>query len=70
MGPQATRCTQKQLAYLAYWQARGHQFKRDERILEDTCIPPSALDKPRAIELIVTAAAIIAAGVWQYTNNA
>lgn len=38
---QATKCTQKQLAYLAYWRNRGYQFGRDDVIPENTLTPPS-----------------------------
>lgn len=69
MKTQATRMTQKQLAYLSYWQARGHQFGISEAIPENTCITPSKWDRPRAIELVATLAAMIAIGVWQYAIN-
>lgn len=69
MKPQATKCTQKQLAYLAHWQALGYQFSHDERIPEDTCITPGGWDRPRAIELAVTAALLIAVAAWQYVKN-
>lgn len=41
MHSQATRTTQKQLAYLAYWQARGYRFGRNELAPESTATPPS-----------------------------
>lgn len=40
MKTQATRCTQKQLAYMAHWQKLGHVFKRGDVIPENTLIPP------------------------------
>lgn len=41
MKPQATRTTQKQLAYLSYWQSKGYTFSRDETAPENTVTPPS-----------------------------
>lgn len=61
---QATKATQKQLAYLAYWGARGYQFGRDDVILESTCIPPRSADIPRPIELAVTAILLISIVIW------
>lgn len=58
--------TPKQLAYLAYWRARGHQFVRNEAIPESTAIPPRQMDRPRAIELAVTAGLLIAIFVWEW----
>ncbi len=66
MKPQATRHTQRQLAYMAYWQARGYQFGRDEAIPESTSIMPRKWDQPRPIELVVTAAVLIGMGICQY----
>lgn len=66
MKTQATRMTQKQLAYLAYWQARGHQFGRNDRIPESTSIPPRQMDRPRAIELGITAGLLIAIFVREW----
>lgn len=63
---QATRCTQKQLEYLAYWQSRGHQFGRNDRIPESTSILPRQMDRPRAIELAVTAGLLIAIFAWEW----
>lgn len=63
---QATRCTQKQLAYLSYWQVRGHQFGRNEAIPENTAIPPRQMDRPCAIELAVTAGLLIAIFAWEW----
>lgn len=40
MQTQATRYTPKQLAYLAYWEARGYTFGRDDVIPESTEIKP------------------------------
>lgn len=63
---QATRCSQKQLAYLSYWQSRGHQFGRDEEIPENTAILPRQMDRPRAIELAVTIGLLIAIFAWEW----
>lgn len=41
MKPQATRTTQKQLAYLSYWQSKGYTFTRNETAPENTVTPPS-----------------------------
>lgn len=38
--PQATRHTQQELAYLAYWEARGYKFKRGEKPPLSTETPP------------------------------
>lgn len=65
MKTQATRCSQKKLAYLSYWMARGYRFKIDEEIPEDTSIPPRSDDMPRPIELAVTAGLLIAIAIWQ-----
>ena len=62
---QATKATPKQLAYLSYWQARGHRFGRDDVIPESTCVPPRSADMPRPVELIVTAVLLIAIFIWQ-----
>lgn len=40
MQSQATKCSQKQLAYLAYWQNRGYTFGRNDVIPESSEIPP------------------------------
>lgn len=37
----ATRCTQRELAMLAYWQSKGIQIRRDQPIPLSTCTPPS-----------------------------
>ncbi|AFV50656.1 hypothetical protein G169_gp43 [Pseudomonas phage AF] len=39
MKSQATRYTRKELAYLAYWEARGYRFKRGQK-------PPLSTDTP------------------------
>ncbi len=55
----ATRCTQKQLAYLAYWQALGYTFGRDDVIPEDTRIRPDAWNLPTRTVLAVTAVMLV-----------
>ncbi len=55
MRAQATRVTQKQLAYLAYWQQRGYTFDRDAVIPESTEILPDAWRVPRVVDLAFTA---------------
>jgi len=52
---QATRCTQRQLAYLAHWQALGYTFGRDDVIPERTSIRPDAWSLPSRTVLAVTA---------------
>jgi len=43
----ATKCTQRELAMLAYWQSRGIQIRRDQKIPLSTETPPSfATDHP------------------------
>ena len=69
MNTQATKATQKQLAYLSHWQARGHKFGRDDVIPESTCVPPRSADMPRPIELVATLAALILLGALQYFFN-
>lgn len=66
MRTQATRMTPKQLAYLSYWQSRGHQFGRNEAIPESIAILPRQMDRPRAIELVVTAVLLIAIFAWEW----
>lgn len=47
MRNQATRCTQRELAMLAYWQSKGIQIRRDQQIPLSTETPPSfATDHP------------------------
>ena len=44
---QATKCTHRELEMLAYWQSRGIQIRRDQKIPLSTETPPSfAVDHP------------------------
>lgn len=61
---QATRLTQQQLAYLAYWQKRGYRFGRDDEIPETTQVPPPGMDQPTAVELLVTGGLVLAIILW------
>ena len=56
---QATRCTQKQLAYWSYWSKRGYTFGRDDVIPEDTSIRPAAWNLPSRTVLAVTAVLLV-----------
>ena len=58
--PQATRCTQRQLAYLAHWQALGYTFDRDAVIPESTLIKPDAWNLPTRTVLAVSAVMLAA----------
>jgi len=59
MQAQATKHTQKQLAYLAYWQQRGYTFGRNDVIPESTLIPPSQWYAPKWYDFAVTAVALV-----------
>lgn len=56
---QATRCTQRQLAYWSYWTKRGYTFGRDDVIPESTSIRPDAWNLPTRTALVVTAAMLV-----------
>lgn len=58
--PQATKATQKQLAYLAYWQQRGYSFGPNDVIPESTEILPDQWSMPRWVDLAFTAIALLA----------
>lgn len=66
---QATKCTQKQLAYAAYWQARGYTFPRDAVIPESTLTPPNTWALPSRTVLAVTAVMLAAVGVILWLNQ-
>ena len=57
--PQATRCTQSQLAYLAHWQALGYTFDRDDVIPSDIRVKPDAWSLPSRTVLAVTAVMLV-----------
>ena len=69
MRTQATRCTQTQLAYLAYWQARGHTFPRDAVIPESTLTPPDTWALPSRTVLAVTTVMLVSVGVILWLNQ-
>jgi hypothetical protein len=69
MKSQATRCNQRQLAYLAYWQARGYSFPRDAVIPESTLTPPNTWALPSRTVLAVTAVVLVAVGVILWLNQ-
>lgn len=56
---QATRCTQKQLAYWSYWTKRGYTFARDAVIPENTSIRPDAWHLPSRTVLAATAVMLV-----------
>jgi len=56
---QATRCTQRQLAYWGYWTKRGYTFGRDDLIPESTSIKPDDWNLPTRTALVVTAAMLV-----------
>ena len=69
MKSQATRCNQRQLDYLAYWQARGYTFPRDAVIPESTMTPPNTWALPSRTVLAVTAVMLVAVGVILWLNQ-
>jgi hypothetical protein len=69
MKPQATRCTQKQLAYLTHWQQRGYTFGRDATIPESTEILPDAWCVPTWQELAFTAVCLAAIALKLYIDG-
>lgn len=69
MKPQATRVTQKQLAYLAYWQQRGYTFDRDAVIPESTEILPDAWRLPHVVDLAFTAVCLGVIGFTLYLKG-
>lgn len=61
---QATRTTQKQLAYLAYWQDQkhgGYRFAKNELAPENTVTPPSFASRHPIIDAAI-GGLILAAG--------
>lgn len=67
--PQATRASQKQLDCLAYWQARGYTFGRDDVIPESIENRPRAWCMPRSIELVVTGICLVIVGTCLYVSG-
>ena len=59
MKEQATRCTQRQLAYLAHWQALEYTFGRDAVIPSDIRVKPDAWSLPTRTVLAVTAVMLV-----------
>lgn len=59
MRTQATKATQKQLAYLSHWQALGYTFDRDAVIPESTSIRPDAWNLPTRTVLAVSAVMMV-----------
>ena len=59
MRQQATRCTQRQLAYWGYWTKRGYTFGRDAVIPESTNIKPDAWNLPTRTVLAVSAVMLV-----------
>lgn len=53
MRTQATRTTQKQLAYLSYWQSKGFTFSRNETAPENTVTPPSFATRHPILDAII-----------------
>lgn len=64
MKSQATKCTQQELAYLAYWQARGAKFGRDEKIPTSTCTPPCNRTDKRDLVWSAAGIAVIVLVCW------
>jgi hypothetical protein len=68
----ATRVSQKQLAYLAYWQHPdngAHEFPRGAVIPEEISIKPASWALPSRTVLAVTAVMLVAVGVILWFNQ-
>ena len=68
----ATRVSQKQLAYLAYWSHPdngGHEFPRGAVIPEDISIKPNTWSLPSSTVLAVTAVMLAAVCVILWLNQ-
>lgn len=61
---QATKASQKQLAYWSYWTAKGHVFKRGDVIPESTLIPPGK--SWHWAEFAVSGVLILACAAWMW----
>jgi ABC-type phosphate transport system permease subunit len=59
MKTQATRCTQRELAMLAYWQSKGIQIRRDQRIPLSTEMPPSFATEHPVLDALLGGFSII-----------
>jgi hypothetical protein len=59
MKPQATRCTQEELAYLAYWQDKGFTFKPGEPIPLNTVTPPSFATRRPILDALIGGLGVI-----------
>ena len=68
--PMATPTTQKQLADLAYWQARGYTFGRDDVIPSSTMTPPLPESRRKIPELAAATLLLIGLFVWAYIDSA
>lgn len=59
MKPQATRCTQKELAYFAHWEARGYTFGPGEKPPTSTLTPPSLATRRPILDAVLGAAVLV-----------
>lgn len=59
MKPQATRCTQKELAYFAHWEARGYTFAPGEKPPCSTLTPPSLATRRPILDAALGAAVLV-----------
>lgn len=70
MKSQATRYTRKELAYLAYWEARGYRFKRGQKPPMSTDTPPGFAVSNPVTDALCGAFIIVfilgMAGAWVY----
>lgn len=68
MRNQATRCSQADLAYLAYWKAKGYDIKPGEPVPNNTLTPPSLATRRPVLDALLGVAIILAAlgmvGLW------
>lgn len=68
MRNQATRCTQAELAYLAFWQSKGYTIKPGEPVPLNTLTPPSLATRRPVLDAAIAGAIILAAlgmvGFW------
>jgi hypothetical protein len=68
MKSQATRCTQQELAFLAYWQSKGYTFKRGDPVPLNTVTPPSLATRRPVLDVVLALAGIVTvlalAGTW------